>query len=219
MELLNINTARATWLFDIRELNPRGKAIMPELLEWLKDNYKFDKAPSSITDLDEKSKALAFERGQFQVKEEIFVDVALKIFSDGLVAESQSSTRDSEAFLEDVLKLAAKDFSLNYKPTMIRNKAYFSELNVESAKSLNGMHPKVAEFAAKISRLVGGREEKRFDFAAVGFWPNEFVPHGPFRFERKLNTHPSENRYFSSAPFHTDDHLKILDEFESLFMS
>jgi hypothetical protein len=222
MELLNINTARATWLFDIRELNPRGKTIMPELLEWLKDTYHFDKAPSSITDLDEQTKALSFERGQFQIKEEIFVDIALKIFNDGIVAETQSSTHDSDSFLEDVLKLAAKDFSLTYKPTMIRNKVYFSELNVESTKSLNGMNPKLAEFAAKITSLVPSRIENHFDFAAIGFWPTIAVPHivlGPFRFERKLNTHPSENKYYSTAPFHSDDHLKMLDEFELIFMS
>jgi hypothetical protein len=204
MELLNINTARATWL------------------EWLKETYHFDKAPSSITYLDATTNALSCERGQIQIKEEIFVDINLKIFNDGIVAETQSSTHDSDSFLEDVLKLSAKDFSLTNRPTMIRNKVYFSELNVECPKNLNGMNPKLAEFAAKITRLVPSKIENRFDFAAIGFWPTIAVPHivlGPFRFERKLHTYPSENKYYSTAPFHTDDHLKMLDEFETIFMS
>jgi hypothetical protein len=206
----------------IRELNPRGKTIMPELLEWLKETYHFDKAPSSITDLDEKTRALAFERGQFQAKEEIFVDISLKIFNDGIVAETQSSTHDSEAFLEDTLSSATKDFSLAYKPKMIRSKIYFSELYVESVKTLSGMNPRVSEFAAQIASLVPNNAGTGIEFASLGFWPIHPQSHaviGPFRFERKLHTLPGENKYYATAPLHTDDHLKMLDEFESIFMS
>src|SRR6266446_285007 len=102
MELLNIVTARAVWLFDISELNPSGKTIFPDIFEWLKDAYNFDSAPKSITDVDS-TKAFVFSRGTFQVREEIFVDVELKVYSDGFIANTWSSTHHSEAFLEDAL--------------------------------------------------------------------------------------------------------------------
>jgi hypothetical protein len=223
MELLNVNVARSVWLFPISELNPRGKTVMPELLEWLKDNYSFDKGPSSVAELDPTTKAFVFERGQFQVKEEIFVDVGLKVFNDGLVAETQSSTHDADAFIEDVLTEGAKEFSLVYKPQMIGKKLYYSELYVYSAKSLVGINPKASEFAAKIASSVPAKLGMPFEVAAFGFWPTQPpVPPivlGPFRIERKLQTLPTEGKYYSTAPMHTEDHLQLLDEFESVFMA
>jgi len=154
----------------------------------------------------------------------MFVDVALKIFNDGLVAETQSSTHDSDAFLEDVLISATKDFSLAYKPQMIRNRVYFSELYMESLRSLNGINTKISQFAAKLTGLVPNKVENLFECAAIGFWPTYATARsniviGPFRFERKLNTLPTENKYYSTAPMHTDDHIALLQEFESTFMS
>src|SRR5207248_11230692 len=95
MQLLNVITARSVWLFDIAELNPRGKALFPDLFEWLKEAYDFQKVPSSLTDVDD-TKAFVFSNGQYQAKEEIFVHVELKIYNDGLMANTQSSTRDTE---------------------------------------------------------------------------------------------------------------------------
>jgi hypothetical protein len=223
MELLTVHMGRAIWLFDLAELNPRGKSLMPELLEWLKDTYNFETAPSKITELDPTTKALLFERGRIQVREEVFVDIGLKVFNDGLVAETQSSTRDADAFLEDLMVSATKEFNLTFKPRMIRHKLYFSELFVFSEKTLTGVHPKAAEFAAKIDSFVPSRLGAPFQVSAFSFWPTQTtappVVIGPFRFERKLQTNPSEGKYYSTAPLHTDDHLRLLEEFESIFMS
>jgi len=72
MELVSVATAKVAWLFDIAELNPRGKSIFPEILEWLEEEYHFEKAPKSATDLDE-TKAFAFSRGKFQAGDEILL--------------------------------------------------------------------------------------------------------------------------------------------------
>jgi hypothetical protein len=122
MELLNVATARAVWLFDVNELNPRGKSFFSDLLEWLKDSYRFEKAPSSITDLDKDTNGWNFMRGSFQVADEMFVDVNLRIYTDGLVADTWSSTRDSEAFLDDAMNSACEEFHLAYKPQTVRKK-------------------------------------------------------------------------------------------------
>jgi hypothetical protein len=223
MELLNIAMARAVWLLDIVELNPRGKTIMPELLDWLKEEYHFEKAPSSLTDLDEKSKSLSFERGQFQVREEIFVDIALKIFNDGFVAETGSSTQDSEAFLKDVMESATREFNLAFKSEMLRAKLFTSEVNVRTRKNLFGMNPKLSDFTAKIAKLLPTAPGTDFEVASFGFWPiGHPLPNtslAQFKVERKLGSLPSENKYYSSAPLHTEDHLALLNEFEATFMT
>ncbi len=220
MELLNVNTARAVWLFDIAELNPRGKSLFPEILEWLKEEYHFEKAPTSVADLDE-TKALTFSRGQFQVRDEIFVDVELKLFSDGLVANTQSSTRDTETFLEDVMKTAVKEFSLAFKTDTIRFKLYVSEIYIRSVKQLVGVNPKLLDFSSQLAALIPGNERLSYEFAGLKFWPTSPIPNvsiAPFEFERKLNSLPTENKYYSRAPLHTDHHITMLEEFEAAFM-
>jgi len=221
MELLNIATARVVWLLQIAELNPKGKRIFPEILEWLEEQYHFEKAPKSATDLDD-TKALAFSRGKFQAGEEIFVDVDLKIFTDGLVATSWSSTRDTEAFLESVLISAAEEFSLAYKPETVWRKMFVSELNVRSPKSLIGINPNLAQVAEKISEWLPRNVKLPYEVAGVMIAPVQGVSNisiGPFRFERKLNTSPDERKFYSTAPLHTDEHLKLLEWFENQFMA
>jgi hypothetical protein len=220
MELLSVNSARSVWLFDISELNPRGKSLFPELFEWLKDEYHFEKSPESITDVDE-TKAFVFSRGTFQVKEEIFIDVELKIYNDGLVANTWSSTRETDAFLESVLKSAAEEFSLPYKPEIVRRKMYFSELNVRSLRDLAGINPLLTQFSDKIAELLPKTMRLPFEFSGVMFSPIQGIAPisiSPFRFERKLNTSPDEHKYYSTAPLHTDDHLKLLEWYEQNLM-
>jgi len=221
MELLNVITARSAWIFDINELNPRGKSLYPDLFDWLKDAYHFQKFPSSVTDVDE-TKALAFSQGEVQVREEIFVAVELKIYTDGLVANTWSSTQDTDAFLDDVLKSAASEFNLAYKPEIIRRRQYLSELNVKSLKNPVGVNPVLAQFANKITELLPLGVKLSYEFAGVTFLPIQGIAPvsiSPFRFERKLNTLPEEHKYYSTAPLHTGDHLKLLDWFESNLMT
>lgn len=221
MELLNIITARAVWLFDIRELNPRGRAIFPDLFDWLKDTYRFDKVPSSVTDIDE-SKGFSFLRGTFQVRGEIYVDASFRIYNDGVIAETQSSTRDSQAFLETILKSAIAEFNLTFRPETIRRRIHTSEINVRSEKQLVGINPQLAHFASKISTLIDGSRKPHFDFSALAFWPEQSLApsiYPAFDFARKINSLPEENKYWSKAPLHTDDHLNMLNEFETLFMA
>ncbi len=222
MELLSVIRARAIWLLDFQDLNPRGKHIEPELIDWLKDNYHFSKFPSSISDVDQQTKAFIFAQGFFQVREEFFISVDLSIYNDGLVADTRSSTKDADAFLEDVLMLAVRDFSLVYKPEMIRQRLYVSELNVRSERPLSSLNPKLQELARRIASMLGTQNTISFEFASLGFWPDPASTGGislsHFQFERKVNTPFSERRYYSRAPLHTDDHLKLLDEFEELLV-
>jgi len=217
MQLLNVINARVTWLFEWADLNPRGKSLYPDLIDWLKDNYHFSTVPASATDLDD-TKGLAFRGGDFQAREEIFVDTELTIYNDGLVANTRSSTRDTEAFLDDVLKTAARDFSLNYEPNMIRNKVVLSELVVRLEHPIKGIAPPgMAGFAEKLTNLSGSATPYEFGGVSfIGDFSASSLKLASFMIERRLNAPFKENRFFSKAPFHTDDHLVMLTEFENL---
>ena len=214
MELLNVQRARAVWLLDLNDLNPRGKSIRESLIDWLGSAYHFSKKPSSPNDLDE-TKALAFTGGKFQIRGEVFIEVELRIYNDGVVGDTRSSTEDTERFLQDVLETFSKEFSLPFRPEMIRKKLYHSELNVSTDKSLNLLNPKLVKFTQKLAELSGvpGLEP-----TGIKFWANNAVnpPVSEFSFERKLGTMFEEQRYWSKAPLQTSQHLDMLNLLESV---
>lgn len=213
MELLSVIKARSIWIFDFGELNPRGKRIHNELFQWLREKYSFTKSPSSVDDLDE-TKALAFLDGIFQASASDVVAIDLKIYSDGFVVDSRSSTKVSDSFIEEVLTNAAKDLGLAYTSKLIQKKLYLSELNVSCKSALQTLNPKLSAFTNKISQLVN----REVELASIGFWSEQKTPGQffPFRFERKLNAAFSEDRYYSTAPLQTEDHLNLLDELEMI---
>jgi hypothetical protein len=219
MKVINVAGAKSVWLFDIQDLNPRGKDIMPEFLEWLKDNYGFDKAPTSVDQLDATTKALKFERGRFMIKEEIYITVGLEIYKDGIVATSNSSTRDSEAFVEDLLSFTAKEFSLPYDPEMIKAKMQTSELIVRLDLPLSNVNPKLAEFAAKVTATCGYSDMPKFELSGIGFGNDPIrarLKLAGFTVERQNGTEYAQNRFYSKAPVHTDQHEQLLGEFEQI---
>src|SRR5580692_8423257 len=99
MKLIQTKLARSIWLFDIRDMNPRGKDILGDLVSWIKDAYNFAVAPNADNPLPnagpppttaapraESVPGLTFQRGRFQVEEEIYVLINnLTIYDDGIV--------------------------------------------------------------------------------------------------------------------------------------
>ena len=49
MDLINVAIARATWTFDIAELNSPGLRIYPDIITELRHHYEFDPEPSPPT--------------------------------------------------------------------------------------------------------------------------------------------------------------------------
>ena len=168
MELLSVVRARSIRLFDANDLNPRGKRIHPELLGWLKETYGFSKVPSSAVDLDE-TKALAFIDGSFQISSGIFISVDLKIYNDGVVVDTRSSTKDGDEFIDQMLRSMTKQFDLPYSPELFRRRLYLSELNVTCKTTLQGLNPKLTT-PDPPARNIGSRrnEPRRFALAEGG---------------------------------------------------
>jgi hypothetical protein len=220
MQLLKVITARSIWLLPIADMNPRGKAIDTALIEWLKRTYHFQKYPSSAFDLDSETKTLVFLGGKFKSGheedgKERYIIVGLTVYNDGLVANTESSTNDSDKFLDEALHSAAKEFGLVHPVT--RKKLYFSEMDVQLDRPISLVNPKLEQLASRISEL---RKELpvTFEFSGVTFLPEPSAQAttSGFSIERKVNTEWSENRYYTRAPLQTDAHLQILEEFETL---
>jgi hypothetical protein len=218
MDLLSVNLARSVWLFNIDELNPQGKNILGDLIDWLKETYHFEKSPESLDALNE-NKGLSLTGGEFQVRPELFVQVNLTIFLDGIVGETRSSTKDTDAFLSDALELAIKEFSLTRRSDLIRQKLYVSELWVYCDRHLQELNPKLAHIATRIADLIGSEPKPHFEPASVEFWVDQQGTQStrpPFVFQRKAQAAFKENRYWSRAPLQTHDHLEVLNDLEKV---
>jgi hypothetical protein len=214
MKLVSVEVARAVWLFDLQELNPHGKVLTPILKE-IAARYKFAKFPNDVLDVvSDKDKSLLFEAGEFTKGHEdpIFV-VSLKIYDDGIVVETRSSTDDASMLADDLLTWAAKEFAL-VRPPKIK-KLFLSTIVVQTDKALGALSPAMEAFARKLSAIVKNADGEpiQYSFDVAQFWPLMLGVPGSsagFRLERKVGTKPSDGKYFSEAPLQTREHEAAL---------
>lgn len=221
MHVLKVISARSIWLFPLTDLNPQGKAINTDLIEWLKKTYHFQKFPSSEFDFDKDTKTLSFSGGKFRTTydgKEQHIAVGLSIYNDGVVVNTESSTRNNDKFLDETLRAVAKDFDLVY-PENIRRKLYYSEMDVRLDRPIKLLNPKLEQLANQISELREG-PTVNFEFSGVSFLPEPSAQAMTLgiAIERKINSEWSENRYWTRAPLQTDAHVKLLKEFEALLV-
>jgi hypothetical protein len=237
MKLIHTKLARSIWLFDIRDLNPKGKDIVADLVEWIKDKYSFAIAPDPDNPVPEPSLAksptlpqqappqasggMLFQRGRFQAQEDIFVEIAsLTIYDDGIVVDTTSSTDDGDRFADNLLGIAAQEFKLTYSSETVRRNLYLSQLIVRSEMDLGSLNPSLAAFAQKLPSNFAGGPPLHFGVGSLTFWsePNDAGVHRAFKIERQLGKAFSEQRFFSEGLMKTHLHLKWLEEFEKTVM-
>lgn len=209
MILSSVAAARAIWLFDVNDLNPKGRYVYDELFPWLVKRYRFAKAPTHSRDMVDN--AWEFVDGMFSNSVNVPITVTLRVYGDGLVSETRSSTDDSEAFLADALAAAIEQLGLTFTESMVHRKMYASELNLACDKPLDAINPRMGEFLKTLSGTLGTKCET----TSLGFG-GEPAGQAIFRFERKANVPFSQNRYWSLAPVPTSVHLALLEQLEGL---
>jgi hypothetical protein len=220
MQLAAIATARLVAFIETLDLNPRGKAYFPEMVPALVSRYGFVKFPEKLEDFDE-TKGVLFEGGRFK-------DVTIRkiqVFDSVLVVETTSSTTDSENLLEDALVWASETFGLAYRPGMIKRKAYVSQLTFFSDGILHKLNPALLKVAQKLSTRVPeyfGYELKYKPSIVAISYDQLAIKNGTAQFSIELrgDTPFAENKYFSTAPLPTEEHIELLQELETeLFAS
>lgn len=218
MKMISVAMARSVWLLDMNDLNPQGRSFLPGLINWLKERYSFPTVPSSPTDLDKQTNGLMFKAGEFQV-EQGKVSVNLGIFTDGVTAETWSSTKDGDLFLDDALRAASNDFGLAYSPEIVRAKRYVSELIVRLDVPLRNINPKVDQLAQKLTKMFERANLPEFEFGGLAFHldnsSSSYKPPG-FVIERKLDAPFNEERYYSRSPFTTEEHKAAITDVERI---
>lgn len=216
MKLLSIATARFIGAISTMELNPRGLLVYPALIEGLIDKYGFLVSPDEDEVFDEQ-KGINFEDGAWN---NIAID-KVTIFSDGIVVNTRSSTSDAEAIFNEALEWASASYGLTYQPQMVSKRRYVSELVFHSEARLDGLNSKLHSFNDQVSDTLMKFTDlnAKFELSGVGFHYDNSdlkISVTQFRIERLENSPYAENKYYSIAPLPTDEHLRLLEEFETI---
>jgi hypothetical protein len=213
MKLLSVNLARSIWSCNVFEFNPKGKSLYP-VAPSLVGLYKFKSFPPPAQ-IPEFAKGIKFQDGEFKNSEGEVINVTLTVHNNGLVVDTRSSTKDSDAFLTEMLNRLSKEFGLLNHEQIISRKMYLSNLYVTIDKSLELINPRLKE----ISKYLSDTFSYPFEAATLHFWPEQFANQPRFVFERQANVPFAENKYYSSAPLQTDQHLELLNKFEDILSS
>lgn len=212
MKLLGIEFSRIIYLMQARR--PSGQLYLPDAVSKLVKRYSFVKSPGP-----EQALPLTFNIGKFretQISE-------LSVYNDGLIISSASDTDILDAFLNDFLGWATKEFGVEPMELPKPEKFYESSIVVQStsdisscALSLPNDLDKALSAAMKSAQIVEPLKSSGFildfDIAQIS------GKRKPFRFivDRRVGLKFSENIFYSQAPFKTKDHLKVLASLETV---
>lgn len=210
MKLIAITLARTVLLFDLTQFT-KGLNLWP-ICERLVEKYKFAKSPKNALDLDEQ-KALAFKVGSFLNSRKQNVTVSLSIYSNGISVDAQTSTNDTDEFVDEILAMVSSDFSLTL-PTGSK-RVYVSQAELEMNLSVGKLNPQLPNLIAEISRRTQPMDDrpKFYDFGVLQFWADDVNPSkspAHFRLERKVETPFSSNKYFTQSALTTSDHIELV---------
>src|SRR5258708_4580765 len=100
MKLMSVVLARALWFLDVNELNPGGKDAYIHLFPALLEDYKFKTVPKPGDDFKD---GMKFMHGEYVNEDGDVLVINVTIYHDGIAADTYSSTKDSEKFLEEAL--------------------------------------------------------------------------------------------------------------------
>jgi hypothetical protein len=216
MELLSILQARTVAYLEVDELFTRHHILGPEFTPKLAERYGFLKMPERLEDFLDGQKGIQFAFGRWEGT----VINQLALYAHGIAVETAASTDVSEKILYDVLSWGADTLDFNYQQDMIKRKAYVSGLLFSTDVSLNALHPKLKGIGEKLSTSVANSLGHDFPYEVIsiffGYDTTHTKPNAPiFTIERRADVPFAESKYFSTAPLPTDEHLKVLKDFEA----
>lgn len=163
---------------------------------------------------------LPFGMGRFESNGQAFAVTDFMVFNDGIVAVAEK-TEWAELFLEDITRWVTAEFGFREPVSGIR-KAYGSTLVVDFDTQLSSLFASYSAIATLISshtvKIAANGQPMQFsrmDFEVDNTNRSQLaVP--KFILERRAGVKFAQERFFSVAPMHTADHVKVLAQIEKL---
>jgi hypothetical protein len=217
MEILAVVLARVTALTNLPEWDPRGKLHIMDFVKGMVERYGFQKFPKTIEEYQQPSTGAVFSLGKMG---NIVIE-NYTVYARGVVIDTRSSTDDSERVLKDVTDWLCGLSGIEPSADRISRRFYLSQVNFRCQKSLDVLNPNLPLLAARLTEIVSGYAKQHLDFQTTGigfqFDATQGVPYSlPLKIERLEGAQFSENKYFSAAPLQTDEHIRFLEDFETI---
>jgi hypothetical protein len=212
MELLSTIIARAVYIFELDSLNPFGKYNASEAFLALQGRYSFAQGPTGIPEIT-LEKGADFLSGRLG---SIAID-RLQLYPNGILVDTRSSTKDSESIADDLIQTARE---LLGSRVSVERKHFVSQITFRSDMQLGKMNPVLGEITKYMEDSLSDNLKQGFIADTTGLIVNvdntqtKITP-AKFTIERRADTAFMENIYFSSAPMHSDVHLKFVEKLEA----
>ncbi len=166
-----------------------------------------------------------YSGGKFENDGHSFAITQLVMATDGDIAVA-GNTNHAEIFLDHLVNLLNKEFGYKIQTENLA-KSYRSDLVVEFEKSLEEANPIISKIQS-IVQIYGTKRRNPRYLTRINFAENigvtvasavDGVENTEFLIERRAG-HPMEaNRYYSSAPMKTEDHILALEEIEKALLT
>lgn len=216
MKLLSVLSAKSTWLFNLVDLNPKGLRLFPQITDALTEAYDFDDQPDDAPLAPSEKAAqpgIRLKNGSFDT-EQGSVRVGLELFDDGVVADSSASTEITDAFLQHAIDWAVQSLDLTFDHSLVRGRIYSSELSVQFTPRLSEALKPLGAFAQVLSNIPFSLPPQECFPSGISFGTANGA--APFAIEKRANTAPDANVFYSKALTDTKTHMSLLEQFERL---
>jgi hypothetical protein len=201
------------------EYLPERGVVQSDLIELVRTRYQFEVFPQIGQPL---IVPFLFQRGKFTTDTSFAINQLIMRHDSDIVAAT--TTEQTDSVLEDLVKIL--DDNLGYRlKTSNKIMSWVSNLVVEFDGVFDDYIVKMAAMSNAINEMRAGMPKfsiKRMAFGHGGVEPIAItdplsaVERADFLIETRSGTPYQPNRYFSSAPLRTAEHIALLERIEEI---
>jgi hypothetical protein len=202
---------RSLQLISADEIKPlRGGPFILDVAAAIAARYRFISVPQNLAP-DQSRK---FENGVIMISTLTIPINSFEIYGDGLLV-STCNTDESDLVLDDFLEWVITQFGLR-RPTTLVPRKYVSRIIIDFDHMLDAFAKPLAVLSETPAQAFG-MDTGRLCLTQVQvgpFPPTQYVYQSTWTLAKRINDPMVANRYISSAPLSTADHLKFLEQIE-----
>jgi hypothetical protein len=168
---------------------------------------------------------LTFTNGQISLDEQTISIKHISLANNGITVSAQD-TESANKIMDHVFSLLNTQLKFRFEDLRRR---YFSSLVVQFEKDIEGSLKGIRGMQSIVQLALGKKTIDEIALKRLAFGPEgkgqymqvtiDNIDELDFAIERRAGQPFSDNRYFSSAPLRTPEHLSSLEQIEKLLVS
>jgi len=215
MKLISTENGQTFQLLATEDVRPPSGLYWPDFSRLIIDRYGFVVSPSMDEILKDGAK---FAHGRLIRDGKLIEIKEFNVYSDGIIVITWN-TDDSNTVLDDFASWTVESLGFR-QPVFLRPRRFQSSVIIEFDFSVDSILTPFQELVDQFSRIIQDEQgitaaptASRIAFSIDPAVLPRFMSF-EFRLERRANSLPSQNRYFSFANLSTSQHLELLAQLE-----